>query len=53
MSEPAFLPFARPEIDAATAQSVLAVLASGWITSGPKVLDFEARLSELFGGRAV
>ena len=53
MSEPAFLSFARPEIDAATAQSVLAVLASGWITSGPKVLDFEARLSELFGGRAV
>jgi len=53
VSEPAFLPFARPEIDAATAQSVLAVLASGWITSGPKVLDFEARLSELFGGRAV
>jgi dTDP-4-amino-4,6-dideoxygalactose transaminase len=53
VSDAEFLPFARPEIDAATAQSVLAVLASGWITTGPKVLDFEARLSELFGGRAV
>jgi dTDP-4-amino-4,6-dideoxygalactose transaminase len=53
VSEPPFLPFARPEIDAETAQSVVAVLASGWITTGPKVLDFEARLSELFGGRAV
>ena len=30
-----------------------AVLASGWITSGPKVLEFEAALSALFGGRRV
>jgi dTDP-4-amino-4,6-dideoxygalactose transaminase len=29
------------------------VLASGWITSGPQVAAFEARLSELFGGRPV
>jgi dTDP-4-amino-4,6-dideoxygalactose transaminase len=49
----AFLPFARPDVDAATIGAVAEVLASGWITSGPKVLEFEARLSQLFGGRPV
>ena len=51
VSETAFLPFARPMIDAATIAAVGEVLASGWITSGPKVHEFEARLSELFEGR--
>ena len=53
MSEPAPLPFARPSVDAATIAAVAAVLASGWITSGPRMLEFESRLSELFGGRPV
>ena len=48
-----FLPFTRPDIDAATIAEVGRVLASGWITSGPKVLAFEAELSRLFGGREV
>ncbi|MDQ6626829.1 MAG: DegT/DnrJ/EryC1/StrS aminotransferase family protein [Pseudomonadota bacterium] len=48
-----FLPFTRPHIDAATIDAVRAVLASGWITSGPKVLELEATLSTLFGGRPV
>jgi len=48
-----FLPFVRPDIDAATIAEVSKVLASGWITSGPKVQAFEAALSELFGGRPV
>jgi dTDP-4-amino-4,6-dideoxygalactose transaminase len=48
-----FLPFAQPRIDAATIAEVAAVLESGWITSGPQVLAFEARLSALFGGRPV
>src|SRR5664279_4261655 len=48
-----FLPFARPRIDAGTIAEVSAVLESGWITSGPQVLAFEARLSALFGGRPV
>ena len=48
-----FLPFARPTIDAETIAAVGAVLASGWITSGPRVLEFEAALSALFGGRPV
>lgn len=48
-----FLPFARPQVDGATIGAVADVLASGWITSGPKVLEFEARLSDFFGGRPV
>ncbi|KAI3593038.1 UDP-4-amino-4-deoxy-L-arabinose--oxoglutarate aminotransferase [Cupriavidus sp. U2] len=48
-----FLPFVRPQIDDATIAEVGKVLASGWITSGPKVQAFEAALSELFGGRPV
>ncbi len=53
MPDPSFLPFARPVIDAATIAAVGEVLASGWITSGPKMREFESRLSALFGGRAV
>ena len=34
-------------------REVARVLASGWITSGPKVAAFEAQLSTLFGGRPV
>lgn len=52
MSEP-FLPFSRPTIDEATIAAVGEVLRSGWITSGPKVQAFEAKLSEYFGGRPV
>jgi dTDP-4-amino-4,6-dideoxygalactose transaminase len=53
MTESAFLPFTRPDIDADTIAEVARVLASGWITSGPKVAAFEAQLSTLFGGRPV
>ena len=51
MSE--FLPFSRPSIDEATIASVAETLRSGWITSGPKVQEFEKQLSEYFGGRPV
>lgn len=53
MSQPAFLPFAKPTIDEDTIAAVADVLRSGWITSGPKVQAFEAQLSEFFGGRPV
>ena len=53
MSLSAFLPFTKPDIDAETIADVSLVLASGWITSGPKVAEFEAQLSALFGGRPV
>ncbi|MDP1995618.1 MAG: DegT/DnrJ/EryC1/StrS aminotransferase family protein, partial [Gallionella sp.] len=48
-----FLPFSRPTIDEATIASVADVLRSGWITSGPKVQEFEKKLSAYFGGRPV
>jgi dTDP-4-amino-4,6-dideoxygalactose transaminase len=51
MTERPFLPFTRPTIDEATIEGVAEVLRSGWITSGPKVKEFEAALSEHFGGR--
>jgi dTDP-4-amino-4,6-dideoxygalactose transaminase len=48
-----FLPFTRPSIDEETIAGVVDVLRSGWITSGPQVQEFEARLSEYCGGRPV
>jgi dTDP-4-amino-4,6-dideoxygalactose transaminase len=51
MSE--FLPFVKPYIDEATIAAVAETLRSGWITSGPRVLEFEKQLSQLFGGRPV
>lgn len=48
-----FLPFARPAIDEETIAGVADVLRSGWITSGPKVKEFEAQLSAYCGGRPV
>jgi dTDP-4-amino-4,6-dideoxygalactose transaminase len=44
-----FLPFTRPTIDEETIAGVAEVLRSGWITSGPQVKAFEARLTEFFG----
>jgi hypothetical protein len=48
-----YLPFARPSIDEQTIAGVAEVLRSGWITSGAQVREFEARLSDCFGGRPV
>ncbi len=48
-----FLPFTKPHIDEATIASVAETLRSGWITSGPKVQEFEKQLSAYFGGRPV
>ena len=48
-----FLPFTRPSIDEETIAEVVAVLRSGWLTSGPKVQAFETALSEYCGGRVV
>lgn len=48
-----FLPFTRPTLDEDTIQGVVEVLRSGWITSGPKVKEFEAALSAYCGGRPV
>jgi dTDP-4-amino-4,6-dideoxygalactose transaminase len=48
-----FLPFTRPDIDDAAIAAAVSVLRSGWITSGPRVLEFEAALSAYHGGRPV
>lgn len=48
-----FLPFTKPHIDEAAIAAVGGVLRSGWITSGPKVQEFEKQLSAYFGGRPV
>jgi len=47
------LPMTRPSIDEDTIAGVVDVLRSGWITSGPKVKEFEAQLSHYCGGRPV
>ena len=52
-ASPAYLPFTRPTIDDETIAGVAEVLRSGWLTSGPHVKAFEARLSEYCGGRPV
>jgi dTDP-4-amino-4,6-dideoxygalactose transaminase len=49
----AYLPLTRPTIDDETIAGVAEVLRSGWITSGPKVKELEAKLSEYCGGRPV
>ncbi len=41
-----FLPFARPDIDEEDICLVVEALRSGWLSKGPRVLEFEKRLSE-------
>ncbi|MDE2348699.1 MAG: aminotransferase class I/II-fold pyridoxal phosphate-dependent enzyme, partial [Gammaproteobacteria bacterium] len=45
-----YLPFTRPAIDDETIADVAAVLRSGQLASGPKVLEFEAALAAYVGG---
>ncbi len=45
-----FLPFARPTLDEETIAAVAEVLRSGWITSGPRVREFEDALTRYLGG---
>ncbi|QWD98939.1 DegT/DnrJ/EryC1/StrS aminotransferase family protein [Polynucleobacter sp. MG-5-Ahmo-C2] len=52
-NNPSFIPFTRPSFNQETIDAVADVLRSGWVTSGPKLAEFEATLSEYFGGRPV
>ncbi len=53
MSPAPYLKFAGPVLDEATIAGVADVLRSGWITSGPRVQEFERALSAFCGGRPV
>ncbi|QWD60561.1 DegT/DnrJ/EryC1/StrS aminotransferase family protein [Polynucleobacter sp. MWH-UH35A] len=48
-----FIPFTRPSFNQETIDAVSDVLRSGWVTSGPKLAEFESTLREYFGGRPV
>jgi len=49
-SEP-FIPFAFPSITDVERRAVLDVLDSGWLTTGPRTKEFEARFAETVGAR--
>ena len=53
MADNSFIPFTRPSFDQATIDAVGEVLRSGWVTSGPKLAEFESALSDFFGSRPV
>lgn len=48
-----FLPFSRPSISQAAIDEVAACLASGWITTGPRVKRFEDDLKNYLGAPQV
>ena len=52
-NKPEFIPFTRPSFNQETIEAVSEVLRSGWVTSGPKLAEFEAALNNYFGGRPV
>jgi perosamine synthetase len=45
------VPFFRPEITEAEIAEVVAVLKSGWLTTGPRVREFEAEFARAVGAR--
>ena len=45
------VPFFRPNIGQAEIDEVVAVLRSGWLTTGPRVQRFEQAFSEAVGAR--
>lgn len=46
-----FLPFHRPPIDQEEIDAVVDVLKRGWLTSGPKVQEFEQAFARFVGAR--
>ncbi|QNM97362.1 DegT/DnrJ/EryC1/StrS family aminotransferase [Chitinimonas koreensis] len=43
------IPFSRPDIGDEEIAEVVATLRSGWLTSGPRVKEFEARFAAMLG----
>jgi perosamine synthetase len=46
------IPFSRPDFDERETRAVSEVLASGWVSQGPKVARFEQLFAERVGARA-
>lgn len=47
---PPFLPFALPEIGEEEINGVVECMRSGWLTSGPRVREFEQKFAKFIGG---
>lgn len=45
------IPLAKPYTDDREIEAVSAVISSGWISQGPKVMEFEAEVAEYVGAR--
>ncbi len=45
-----FLPFALPDIGQAEIDAVVETMRSGWLTTGPRVVEFEKEFAEALGG---
>lgn len=50
MTADPFVPFALPDLTEAEIDAVVEVLRSGWITTGPKAKQLEARFAQAAGG---
>ncbi len=50
-TEPPFLPYGRHDIDEDDVAAVVEVLRGGWLTTGPKVEQFERKLADRVGAR--
>ena len=48
---PAFLPYGRQEITDVDVKAVVEALVSGWLTTGPRVLEFEQTFAAHLGAR--
>ncbi len=48
-TEPAFLPYGRQEIGDADVKAVVEALCSGWLTTGPRVSEFEQAFAAYCG----
>jgi len=46
-----FLPYGHQLIDETDVQAVASVMRSDWLTQGPKVREFEAKLADFFKSR--
>lgn len=47
-----FIPYALPDINEEEISEVVKTLKSGWLTSGPKVKEFENNFSEFFSSKS-